>query len=117
MKHLIFVYGNERMGFPLNTYLRASTLKYSVWTTECFKMYDLGDKPAVVEGGSKEIYGEVWEVDDNTLEVLDNLYGNHVQYTRRIMTIEHVCDCWIYIIRNRPAELITSGDWKNARPK
>lgn len=44
-------------------------------------MYDLGAFPAITEG-KKPIQGEVWEVDQETLERLDHLEGHPNLYLR-----------------------------------
>jgi len=67
----LFVYGSLRFGFELNHFLRNSRF-VGLGFAEGFKMYDLGNYPGVVKGDGI-IHGEVYEVSDETLRILDQV--------------------------------------------
>ncbi|QIW24991.1 gamma-glutamylcyclotransferase [Sulfolobus sp. S-194] len=67
----LFVYGSLRYGFELHHLLENSRFVGLAYT-EGYKMYDLGSYPGVVKGDGI-IYGEVYEVDDNTILLLDKV--------------------------------------------
>lgn len=68
----IFVYGTLLRGM-----LRASVLTNSKFLGHGFikgSLYDLGEYPGV-QDGSDPIYGEIYQIDTNTLEKLDQIEG------------------------------------------
>ncbi|AGE72215.1 hypothetical protein SacN8_11355 [Sulfolobus acidocaldarius N8] len=67
----IFVYGSLRFGFELNHFLKNSRF-VGLGLVEGYKMYDLGSYPGVVRGDSV-VHGEVYEINDELLNVLDEV--------------------------------------------
>ena len=68
----IFVYGTLLRGM-----LRAPVLRNSEFLGSGFiqgSFYDLGEYPGVCEGNDP-IYGEIYQIDKNTLEILDQIEG------------------------------------------
>ncbi|KJY82020.1 gamma-glutamylcyclotransferase [Vibrio galatheae] len=111
MQQLVFVYGTLRYG-QVNHYL----LEQSQWlgnhaTPPIYALYDLGAYPAVIEGHSV-IYGEVYQVDEHTLQQLDLLEDVPVTY-RREQVETPFGPAWMYVYQqsNQLDVLISSGDW------
>lgn len=67
----LFAYGSLRYGFELHGLLKNSRF-VGLAFTEGYKMYDVGSYPGVVKGEGV-IYGEVYEIDDETLSILDKV--------------------------------------------
>lgn len=117
--HLIFVYGSLRRGqagamparFPGAAYVAEGRVRG--------RLYDLGDYPGLaLDGEASFVTGEVFEVDDHTLDGLDK-FELTTDYSRKQVAVEHGSertDCWIYVPERgadffRDNELIKSGDW------
>lgn len=117
--HFVFVYGSLRRGnagampvrFPEATYVSEGRVRGS--------LYDLGEYPGLVlDGEASFVTGEVYEVDDDTLNRLDK-FELTSDYSRRQVEVEHGLertDCWIYVSERdgeffSDCELIATGDW------
>lgn len=74
-------------------------------------LFDLGRYPgARPRNGS--IFGEIFEIDDSLLTVLDEYEGP--DFERAIVPTSRNIDCWIYwYVGSDPGRLIASGDWQN----
>ena len=116
-KHLVFVYGTLRrggagamsIGFPNSKFIAEARVSGS--------LYDLGAYPGLLTNESNSlVIGEVYEVDDETLNELDEFEAAS-DYLRKQVEISlgtHRRMCWIYepnpeFYSHRT--LITSGDW------
>lgn len=83
-KQLLAAYGSLRKGYFNNPVLGRS--KYIGSTFIKGTMYDLGAFPCVTLDDRHEIYIEIFEVDDNTLDRCDTLEG--VPYFYQRSTVE-----------------------------
>lgn len=112
--HLVFVYGTLRQGGHYHGLLSGSRLIESTYTKPEYDLVDLGEYPGMLPGGRSSVAGEIYEVDDDTLQELDVLEECPELYTReRISLIGHV-DVWGYLYRGHDAQKkprILSGDW------
>ncbi|WP_081415054.1 gamma-glutamylcyclotransferase family protein [Ectobacillus panaciterrae] len=75
MRHLVFVYGTLRKG-EKNHYLirKAECVERNAYTHG--KLYDTGfHYPAMVLDEDEKVYGELYRVDDDMLEILYRLEG------------------------------------------
>lgn len=118
-KHLVFVYGTLRRGgarampavFPGAKFVGAASVRGG--------LYDLGAHPALLLGGSDSpVVGEVYEVDDEILDRMDDIEASD-RYRRRQVEVSPDTGggaCWVYVPEQNPElysrhALITSGDW------
>lgn len=111
MQHLVFVYGTLRKGEANHHYLAQSQCLDSCQSGLDYKLYDLGEYPAVSDGNTA-ISGEVYLIDDHTLQALDKLEDVPVEYRRE--TIETPFGtAWIYLYQDssKLVNEIVSGDW------
>ncbi|MGH7297366.1 MAG: gamma-glutamylcyclotransferase family protein, partial [Polyangiaceae bacterium] len=81
-----------------------------------YTLVSLGAYPALLEGGTTSITGEVYEVDDATLAAVDAFEGHPHLYQRtavRLLGGERV-DGYVLVRahRERPP-VIKSGDWRS----
>ena len=127
----VFVYGSLKSGQCNNSALVGTKLLGRATITGPYKFVDLSWYPGVVqlaaESDSREIGGEVWAVDPDTLATLDMIEG-HPEYYRRIKvqtSIGH--EAWCYVLPSeygpQRKEIETlfwreneeEGEWANAR--
>jgi len=113
--NLVFVYGSLKIGEHNNVILKNSQFIFDATTLENqFDMIDLGSFPAVINGGSNKIMGEVYKVDNATLQRLDALEGNGVFYKREQRLVKSCNEdiqalAWIYIlVDERETSFITN---------
>jgi len=116
-KHLVFVYGTLRRGglrsmpelFPAARFVGDARVSGS--------LYDLGPHPfLLLEESGPYVVGEVYEVDEELLEVLDEI-EEPARYMRRRVEVSiggRAVVCWTYTpdpdsFPDRT--LIASGDW------
>ena len=116
-KHLVFVYGSLRGGSPRSMSLRFPESKFIAHAKVNGSLYDLGPYPGLVLKESNSlVVGEVYEVDDELLQQLDE-FESSSNYLRKQVEIrlgDQQRLCWtyepdpqFYSLRT----LITSGDW------
>ena len=84
----VFVYGTLKSGGEvrgLNQFGDGATIVGKAKTQyPDYEMADLGAFPGVFLNGKYHIEGEVWEVDDETLEHLDAIEGYPDFYSRQV---------------------------------
>ncbi|QDT56128.1 Gamma-L-glutamyl-butirosin B gamma-glutamyl cyclotransferase [Caulifigura coniformis] len=73
---LVFVYGTLKRGDCRHRFMAGSRFLGIATTAPGFRLYNLGEYPALVEDNSGgQIEGEVYEVSPAILEVLDEVEG------------------------------------------
>ena len=109
-KKLIFVYGTLKTGQPNHILLENSKKLHNDMIDG--RIYCLGNFPGLKQE-SGTVYGEIYEVDDNTLEKLDRLEGHPNFYTRQNIITQKGIDCQTYFYNHAVAKrhLIASGVW------
>ena len=118
-KHLVFVYGTLRRGGPGAMSDRFPDANFIADAKVSGSLYDLGAYPGLLLNESDSpVIGEVYEVDDETLNKLDDFEASS-DYRRKQVEIslgsgESVG--WVYVPEYAPESysqrtLITSGDW------
>jgi gamma-glutamylaminecyclotransferase len=110
----IFVYGSLRRGERANGLLADATFVGEARTAVGFTLYDLGSFPGVVRCGDRAVLGELYEVDDATLERLDRYEGHPHFYLRQAIDLEGGARAETYLLRKeqvRGGDVVLSGDW------
>ena len=118
-KHMVFVYGTLKRGFSNNRLLSGSKFLGEARTEGKFALYESGI-PFVIEiERVSQISGEVYEVDERTLALLDRLEGHPDWYCRKIVEVTinaDACDeadktiqAWIYFFPEKQGALVESG--------
>lgn len=115
--HLVFVYGTLKSGFRNHSLLANAKFLGIGKTAAEYTLYDMSDFPAVSTTGQTAIHGEIYQVNDDTFQQIDDLEG-HPYYYHRIEIESQFGLCWIYVmdiskINFKP--IIESGDWNVAR--
>lgn len=117
--HNIFVYGTLRKTDVRNSVLDNSEFLGSYKSIPKYTMYSLGAFPCITFGGKTSIVGEVYAVDDYTLNRLDLIEGHPNFYTRmpielldNNMELSSVNAQAYFIVNDDPTgQSIKSGDW------
>jgi gamma-glutamylcyclotransferase (GGCT)/AIG2-like uncharacterized protein YtfP len=116
-KHLVFVYGTLRRGSARSMSIRFPNSKFIADAKVTGRLYDLGAYPGLlVDESNALVVGEVYEVDDETLNELDDFEASS-DYWRKQVEISlgtHQKLCWTYEPNSEfyaSRTLITSGDW------
>ncbi|HEX8130378.1 MAG TPA: gamma-glutamylcyclotransferase family protein [Pyrinomonadaceae bacterium] len=116
-KHLVFVYGTLRRGGARAMSIQFPGAKFIADAKVNGSLYDFGAHPGLlVNDSNTSVAGEVYEVDDEILNKLDEFEASSY-YWRKQIEISLGAQrrtCWIY--EPDPAfyyhrTLITSGDW------
>ena len=110
----IFVYGTLKQGQGnWNYLLKGHSLFMGEHTTEpMFTMVSLGGFPGVLPEGSTRIRGEVFEVDDTTMERVDRLEGYPSFYNRQQIETQFG-PAWMYYLDDsyKGYPEVESGIW------
>ena len=120
MSTRVFVYGTLRTG-ECRAHLLANSKKLGEYRTEpIYTLVDFGPFPGIIEGGDTSIVGEVVEVDDLTLNLLDTVEGHPTFYTRRAVKlldgeVDYIDDAVTYFAPEEQVhgvlKVIVNGDW------
>lgn len=84
----VFVYGTLRRGGRNHALLAGSRCLGAFATQARYRLLDLGPYPALVDGGSDRVAGEVYEVEAVVLERLDELEGHPTFYRRAPIALD-----------------------------
>jgi gamma-glutamylcyclotransferase (GGCT)/AIG2-like uncharacterized protein YtfP len=116
-KHLVFVYGTLRRGSARAMSIRFPNSKFIAEAKVNGSLYDLGAYPGLLlNESSSSVTGEVYEVDDEILNKLDDFEASS-NYLRKQVEISidgQRKACWVYEPNLEFYSLrtpITSGDW------
>lgn len=114
----VFVYGTLLSGQCNHRLLRTARFLGAARTTPRFQMHSLGLYPGVVEGGSQAIAGELYEVDETGVAMLDRLEGHPDFYRRTVIELDDGAVASTYLlpydhVAHRP--VIVSGSWLDYR--
>jgi gamma-glutamylaminecyclotransferase len=112
---LLFVYGTLMRGEGAHALLGPSARFIAEARTEpCFTLVNMGEYPALVEGGTTAVRGELYEIDDALLPALDRYEDVPEMYARQPVVAggQHAV---AYVLHQRLAQgvsVIASGDWR-----
>ena len=109
----IFVYGSLRQGGALSWYLAGSECLGEKETKKEHSLYSLGPFPAMTAEGDTAVIGEVYEVNKETLDMLDRAEGHPNFYVRTPIVLEDGTKVEAYLLPGIPrgCEKVESGDW------
>ena len=121
-ENLVFVYGTLKRGFSNNRYLAGSKFLGTARTKEKFALYSDGLPFLIMTESISEIHGELYQVDDLTLQILDDLEGHPDWYRREQVEIclddgnHSVMKAWVYFtLGTGGGKLIPSGIYTSNR--
>jgi len=103
VQHKVFVYGTLRSGRARNGVLEGSQLLGRILLTARLQLVNLGPFPALIPCGRPlRTMGEVYEVSDEVLALLDRIEG-HPDFYKRIEIETQFGRAWVYVIASLPA--------------
>jgi len=113
---LLFVYGTLMRGEGAHGMLGPSARFIGAARTQpCFTLLDMGEYPALVEGGATAVVGELYEIDASLLPDLDRYEDVPDMYARRLLQVgEH--QALTYVLHPELASglrVIASGSWRD----
>ncbi len=96
----VFVYGSLKRGFLYHSFLETSEFLGNAHIMG-YDLYDLGSYPAILKSkdDKSKVYGEVYEVDQETLRRLDKLEieeDDYIRVSEKAMLNETLVDVDIY---------------------
>jgi gamma-glutamylcyclotransferase (GGCT)/AIG2-like uncharacterized protein YtfP len=97
----VFVYGTLKSGRTNHEVLAGNTQVGRATIKGTFDFVNLGWYPAVIEhdkAAEREIGGEVWEIDQDTLATLDMIEGHPSFYERRKVRTSLGFNAWCYFL-------------------
>jgi gamma-glutamylaminecyclotransferase len=99
-QEIVFVYGSLKKGYFNHSILKDSEFICKAITMDSgYDMVSLGSFPAMVNNGCYDIHGEVYSVNNNTLNYLDALESNGSFYTREkigVAPTDENTPAWLY---------------------
>ena len=106
------MYGTLRTGQPYHHLLGGSPLAFTA-TPPDYELLNLGRYPGLVTDGHTKVVGEVYEVDEQTLGVLDEYEDHPNEYIRREITLDDGTRAQAYIFQPKGVRypIIASGNW------
>jgi gamma-glutamylcyclotransferase (GGCT)/AIG2-like uncharacterized protein YtfP len=111
----VFVYGTLRQGEPNHALLASARFVGEARTPPAYTLVDLGSYPAMTDGGTSAVTGELYLVDAATLARLDELEEHPVWYCRREIALTDGRRAHAYLLPRRFCDggvPIVGGDWK-----
>jgi gamma-glutamylaminecyclotransferase len=113
----VLVYGTLRRGEPNHRRMEGARFVREARTAPTFTLLDLGPFPALREGGSTAVVGDVYEVATEHLEALDRFEGVPHLYERITIPLDDGELVEVYVQRGAPRTraVIPSGDWRAHR--
>ena len=117
VKSRVAVYGTLKKGKSNHDALSTAKFIGGCYVTGKYRMFDLGAYPCVTKGGKDKsrVYAEVYEVDSETLSVLDCIEGHPDYYTRTKVRTPWK-GAWMYFLPASYAsegfEEVDSGCWR-----
>ena len=116
MNHNLFTYGTLKRGFSNNHLLDGAEYVGTAKTLEKYSLLESGI-PFVFKGESvSHIYGELYQVNDQTLKVIDRLEGHPEWYQREevgVLTEDGVTvTAWLYFYPEKRGKLVKTGRYE-----
>lgn len=88
-KHRVFCYGTLKRGIHNHHLLETAQYLGNAYTVDTFRMFHVGFPIIFFDNhpDAKPVYGEVYDVDDETLKRLDNLESEGSMYLRKEINV------------------------------
>lgn len=112
----IFVYGTLKRGCPNCNLLKDTGYISGIYTANNYTMLDFCIFPGVLEGNTSQIYGELYDIDSDTLESVDKFEGEW--FCRDVIRLENGVSAFMYFLVKIPKafqnnySIVENGNWK-----
>jgi len=99
----LFVYGSLKKGCHNHGLLRNARYLGDYSTEAKYTMVDMGSFPGVFhdENSVTSIHGEIYEIDETTLTILDRLEGHPNFFHREKIMCDGYGEAWVYLVLPR----------------
>ena len=114
-KNLLFTYGTLQQNFSNHRYLAGSKFLGTGRTKEKYALYCDGLPFLILNEPVSQIQGELYQVDDITLDLLDDIEGHPLWYKREQVEIclddssNSIVKAWVYFNEDNSGTLVPSG--------
>ena len=112
--HKLFVYGTLREGHMRNSVLSESEFLGVKKTRKKYTMVDLSAFPGIFDEGKTSITGELYLVDDLTLQRCDMIEGHPNFYYRDRIKLQGGGKAYAYFLPKKDYDyrpVVSTGDW------
>ena len=110
----LFVYGTLKRGFCRASFLDAERLVGVDRTVPDYRLFDCGSYPALVRAetarAGRSIHGEIWEISEHCLRILDKVEGSPRLYCREPVRLVSGVEAEAYFYRRATNRLKECGD-------
>jgi gamma-glutamylaminecyclotransferase len=114
--HRVFVYGTLLRGFANHSYLQNASFLGPAMTVDRYALYADIIPFVIRHEAVSRIIGEVYEIDESTLEDLDRLEQHPSWYQRDQVMVElsggERLQSWLYFYPRPAGRLVESGDFR-----
>lgn len=117
-RYRLFVYGTLRKtdsrSFLLSDLEETGDTKFirDAKTADKYKLVSLGPFPALLENGTQQVIGELWDIDERTKRHLDVIEGVPTLYIDKEIELEDGSTAIAYVQDwDKGYPEIVSGDW------
>lgn len=114
-EYRLFAYGTLARGEVRHGLLHRARFMGEVRTAARYTLLDLGPCPAMMQGGSVSVWGELYVIDGLTVAMLDRYEWHPRWYRRETVSLQNGETALGYLIapgRLRGLPRIESGDWR-----
>jgi gamma-glutamylcyclotransferase (GGCT)/AIG2-like uncharacterized protein YtfP len=114
----VFVYGTLMEGFGNNRLLKDSSLIENATTEDGYVLVANGIPYLLEDQGKSYVHGEIYKVNEKTLENLDTLEGHPNWYARKVINVVTEqgdrLKAWAYFMPKKPngVVVVESGDYR-----
>ncbi len=112
---ILFVYGTLKRGQRNHHLIQSQKFLDEATTMPLYRLYALGWFPGMVldVDNGLEVKGELWEVDDATLEKMDEYEGVPDLFVRQDVAIRDCFETVQAFLYNRalPADAVSGNEW------
>jgi gamma-glutamylcyclotransferase (GGCT)/AIG2-like uncharacterized protein YtfP len=111
----VFVYGTLMRGGTYHHLLAGARFIQQACTAPRYVLVDLGDYPALLDGGETRVAGEIYEVPEEMIAMLDALEGHPDYYRRTPIALDDGSEALGYVFVDggalASAPTIEGGRW------
>jgi gamma-glutamylaminecyclotransferase len=105
--HIVFVYGTLMKGELHHTSIEHARFLRTAETQPAYDLVQIDYYPAMIEGGTLTIRGELYEIDDQTLAHLDELEEVPRYYERKPIKLSDGSEALTYVMPRERAQTST----------
>ena len=114
----VFVYGTLMQGERASGMLAGSTFK-GEFILDDYALYDLGPFPGIKERPGEAVWGELYDVQDSIIPILDSYEGEGELDKRVIVSVRNdtstIDNVYVYVYIGNVSGNVVRSKWKSQR--